>query len=137
MSDRPRVLVKEEIADSGVDLLREHFDVELGVDCDNGQLAERIGEFEGIVIRSATKLTPDLIERADRMRVIGRAGVGDLLLDEYARAVAHAGAAAGTPASRNTACAAPTPDPSSTSWPSSRSVISKPATVVRMSKAPK
>ena len=76
MSDRPRVLVKEKIADTGVDLLREHFDVELGVDWENGQLAERIGEFEGIVIRSATKLTADLIERADRMRVIGRAGVG-------------------------------------------------------------
>jgi D-3-phosphoglycerate dehydrogenase len=73
---RPRVLVKEEIADSGVDLLREHFDVELGVDWDNGQLEERIGDFEGIVIRSATKLTADLIERADSMRVIGRAGVG-------------------------------------------------------------
>ena len=51
MSDRPRVLVKEEIADSGVELLREHFDVELGVDWENGQLAERIGEFDGIVIR--------------------------------------------------------------------------------------
>ena len=76
MNDRPRVLVKEEIADSGVDLLREHFDVELGVEWDNGQLEERIGEFEGIVIRSATKLTADLIGRADNMRVIGRAGVG-------------------------------------------------------------
>jgi D-3-phosphoglycerate dehydrogenase len=76
VSDRPRVLVKEQIADSGVDLLREHFDVELGVEWDDGQLAERIGDFEGIVIRSATKLTADLIERADRMRVIGRAGVG-------------------------------------------------------------
>ena len=30
MSDRPRILVKEQIADSGVDLLREHFDVDLG-----------------------------------------------------------------------------------------------------------
>jgi D-3-phosphoglycerate dehydrogenase / 2-oxoglutarate reductase len=76
VTERPRVLVKEEIAGSGVDLLREHFDVELGVDWENGQLADRIGEFEGIVIRSATKLTADLIERADRMRVIGRAGVG-------------------------------------------------------------
>ena len=76
MADAPRVLVKEKIADSGVDLLRDHFDVELGVEWDNGQLAQRIGEFEGIVIRSATKLSNDLIERADRMRVIGRAGVG-------------------------------------------------------------
>ncbi|MFL5912257.1 MAG: phosphoglycerate dehydrogenase [Gaiellaceae bacterium] len=76
MSDRPRVLVKEEIADSGVDLLREHFDVDVGVEWSNGDLEERIGDYEGIVIRSATKLTADLIERADRMRVIGRAGVG-------------------------------------------------------------
>jgi D-3-phosphoglycerate dehydrogenase len=76
VSDRPRVLVKEEIADSGVELLREHFDVDVGVDWSNGDLIERIGDYEGIVIRSATKLTADLIDRADRMRVIGRAGVG-------------------------------------------------------------
>ena len=76
MNDRPRVLVKEKIADSGVDMLREHFDVELGVDWQDGELAERIGDYEGIVIRSATKLTADLIERAGRMRVIGRAGIG-------------------------------------------------------------
>jgi D-3-phosphoglycerate dehydrogenase len=76
VTDRPRVLVKEEIAESGVDLLREHFDVDVGVEWSNDDLAERIGDYEGIVIRSATKLTADFIERADRMRVIGRAGVG-------------------------------------------------------------
>jgi D-3-phosphoglycerate dehydrogenase len=73
---RPRVLVKEKIGESGVDLLREHFDVDLGVDWPEGELGERIGEYEGIVIRSATKITGELIERADRLRVIGRAGVG-------------------------------------------------------------
>ena len=41
------------------------FDVDLGVDWDDGELAERIGEYDGILIRSATKLTADLIERAD------------------------------------------------------------------------
>jgi D-3-phosphoglycerate dehydrogenase len=76
VSDRPRVLVKEKLADSGVDLLREHFDVDLGDEWEEGALAERIGGYEGIVIRSATKLTADLIERAERMKVIGRAGVG-------------------------------------------------------------
>ena len=76
MTERPRVLVKERIADSGVELLRRHFDVELGTDWDDGQLPERIGDFEGIVIRSATKLTGELIERAGRLRVIGRAGIG-------------------------------------------------------------
>jgi len=73
---RPRVLVKEKIGDSGVNLLREHFDVDLGVDWADEQLAERIGEYDGILIRSATKLTAELIERADHLSVIGRAGVG-------------------------------------------------------------
>ena len=70
------MLVKEKIGDSGVELLREHFDVDLGIDWDDEQLGERIGEYDGIVIRSATKLTAELIDRADRLKVIGRAGVG-------------------------------------------------------------
>jgi D-3-phosphoglycerate dehydrogenase len=70
------VLVKEKIGDSGVALLGEHFEVELGIDWDDGELPRRIGEYEGILIRSATKLTAELIERAERLRVIGRAGVG-------------------------------------------------------------
>jgi D-3-phosphoglycerate dehydrogenase len=74
--ERARVLVKEKIGDSGIDLLREHFDVEIGVDWSEEELAERIGGFEGIVIRSATKMTADLIDRAESLRVIGRAGVG-------------------------------------------------------------
>jgi D-3-phosphoglycerate dehydrogenase / 2-oxoglutarate reductase len=71
-----KVLVKEKIADSGIALLRDHFDVELGLEWDNGQLEERIGEFDAILIRSATELTADLIGRADRLKVIGRAGTG-------------------------------------------------------------
>jgi D-3-phosphoglycerate dehydrogenase / 2-oxoglutarate reductase len=73
---RPRVLVKEKIGDSGVALLREHFDVDLGVDWEQDELERRIGEYDGILIRSATKMTADLIARAERLRVIGRAGVG-------------------------------------------------------------
>ncbi len=77
MSDeRMKVLVKEKIGDSGVALLREHFDVEIGVDWTDEELAERIGVYHGIVIRSATKLNAELIERATNLRAIGRAGVG-------------------------------------------------------------
>jgi D-3-phosphoglycerate dehydrogenase len=71
-----RILVKEKIADSGVDLLRERFDVDLGVDWSDEELAERIGGYHGILIRSATQLTADLIERAGNLKVIGRAGIG-------------------------------------------------------------
>jgi D-3-phosphoglycerate dehydrogenase len=71
-----KVLVKEKIADTGVELLREDFDVELGLDMEADELPERIGDFDAIIIRSATKMTGDLIARADRLKVIGRAGTG-------------------------------------------------------------
>ena len=71
-----RVLVAEKIGASGIDLLREHFDVDTAFDAEDFDLPSRIGEYDGILIRSATKMTADLIERAGRLRVIGRAGVG-------------------------------------------------------------
>ena len=57
---RARVLVREEIADAGVRLLRDRFEVDVDRDSD---LAATIGDYDAIVIRSATKLTADLIER--------------------------------------------------------------------------
>ncbi|MDQ3587412.1 MAG: phosphoglycerate dehydrogenase [Actinomycetota bacterium] len=72
-----RVLVAEKIGESGVGLLRDAgFDVEVKTDWADGELAERIGRYEGILIRSATQLTADVLERADCLRVVGRAGVG-------------------------------------------------------------
>jgi D-3-phosphoglycerate dehydrogenase len=72
-SAKPRVLVREPIAEAGVQLLRSRFDVDVDFDSD---LADKIGDYDGIVIRSSTKLGADLIDRAERLRVIGRAGVG-------------------------------------------------------------
>ena len=71
-----RVLVVEDIGAPGVALLREHFDVEVGIGWSSEQLAERIGAFDGILIRSATWLGAGLLARAERLRVVGRAGVG-------------------------------------------------------------
>jgi D-3-phosphoglycerate dehydrogenase len=68
-----RVLVREPIAEAGVALLRERFDVDVDPD---SPLEEVIDRYDGIVIRSATRLTRELIERASRLKVIGRAGVG-------------------------------------------------------------
>ncbi|MEA2145344.1 MAG: D-3-phosphoglycerate dehydrogenase / 2-oxoglutarate reductase, partial [Solirubrobacteraceae bacterium] len=73
---RPRVLVAEKIGDSGINLLREHFDVELGVGWSREDLAARIGDYEGILIRSATKLDAGLLAHASNLRAVGRAGVG-------------------------------------------------------------
>ena len=67
VTEPPAILVKEKIADSGVDLparaLRRRPRASTGAD---EELAERIGDYDGILIRSATKLTADLIERADK-----------------------------------------------------------------------
>ena len=73
---RRRVLVAEDIGESGIELLREHFDVDLGIGWSREQLAERIVDYDGILIRSATKLDSELIDRATRLRAVGRAGVG-------------------------------------------------------------
>jgi D-3-phosphoglycerate dehydrogenase / 2-oxoglutarate reductase len=76
MNEQPKVLVKERIADAGVELLRDRFQVELGLEWDGDELQSRIGEFDAILIRSATELDSGLIERAERLKVIGRAGTG-------------------------------------------------------------
>ncbi len=73
MTDRLRVLVREPIAEAGIQLLQERFDVDVN---GNLPLEEQIGDYDAIVIRSGTQLTGELIELAGRLKVIGRAGVG-------------------------------------------------------------
>ncbi len=73
---RARVLVAEKIGESGIELLRGHFDVDIGTDWSREQLTARIGEFDAILIRSATKLDAELLAKATRLRAVGRAGVG-------------------------------------------------------------
>jgi len=72
-ASRPRILVRERIAEAGVDLLRERFDVDVRFD---GDLVAQLPLYEAIIVRSATRVTAELIEAAPALRVIGRAGVG-------------------------------------------------------------
>jgi D-3-phosphoglycerate dehydrogenase len=71
-----RVLVAEKIGASGIDLLKQHFDVTTAFDTEGFDFEARIGEYDGLLIRSATKMTADLIEKATNLKAIGRAGVG-------------------------------------------------------------
>jgi D-3-phosphoglycerate dehydrogenase / 2-oxoglutarate reductase len=68
-----KVLVREPISDAGLELLKQKFEVDVDAD---GDLAEKIGDYDAIIIRSGTHLTKELIEQAERLKVIGRAGVG-------------------------------------------------------------
>ncbi len=75
MSDpeRLRVLVRERIAAPGIEHLRARFDVVEDFDSDLGSI---IDGFDAVIVRSATALDAATIERGERLRVIGRAGVG-------------------------------------------------------------
>jgi D-3-phosphoglycerate dehydrogenase len=72
-ADTRRVLVREPIADSGLELLRRRFEV---VEDSDSDLASIIGGFDAIIVRSATTLDASVIDRGERLKVIGRAGVG-------------------------------------------------------------
>ncbi|MFA4928161.1 MAG: phosphoglycerate dehydrogenase [Patulibacter sp.] len=73
----PKVLVKEKVGPSGVEALREAgFEVDLGIDWDEQTFLQKLPEYDGVLIRSATTFTPELIDQATNLKVIGRAGVG-------------------------------------------------------------
>jgi D-3-phosphoglycerate dehydrogenase len=74
-----KVLVPEKLDDDGVALLeRAGLQVDCRYDLSEEQLRTVLGEYDALIVRSGTKVTRDLLERANpaRLRVIGRAGVG-------------------------------------------------------------
>jgi D-3-phosphoglycerate dehydrogenase / 2-oxoglutarate reductase len=73
-----RILVTDEIDADGVALLTAEpsFDVDVQPTLPPAELLERIGEYDAFVGRSATRVTDELLRRASRLRVVGRAGVG-------------------------------------------------------------
>ncbi|HEV8044217.1 MAG TPA: hydroxyacid dehydrogenase, partial [Rubrobacter sp.] len=71
-----KVLVPEKLADPGIELLRRDFEVDVILDLTPEDLLEKIGEYDGLIIRSATRVTAEVIERAQNLKAIGRAGIG-------------------------------------------------------------
>jgi len=71
-----RVLIPEKLADPGIELLRRDFQVDVRLDLSPEELLETIGEYDGLIIRSATRVTEEVLDRADNLKAIGRAGIG-------------------------------------------------------------
>ena len=84
-----RILVTDDIDPDGVALLTAEpsFVVDVVPTLPPAELLERIGDYDAIVGRSATRITEPLLQRAGRLRVVGRAGVG---VDNIAIAAATA-----------------------------------------------
>ena len=75
----PKVLVSDKLSETAVQIFRDRgidvdFMPELGKDKE--KLAEIISDYDGLAIRSATKVTDKLLENAPNLRVVGRAGIG-------------------------------------------------------------
>lgn len=73
-----KVLVSDKLADVGIKMFKEalgiHVDVKIGLPPE--ELKSVIEDYDALVIRSATKVTKDLLDAAPRLKVIGRAGIG-------------------------------------------------------------
>ena len=85
-SAMPKMLVLDNLSEEGVEVFRqqEGFEVDVKPPQKPDELAAIIGEYEGLVVRSGTKVTAEALEKADKLRVIGRAGVGTDNIDKDA-----------------------------------------------------
>jgi D-3-phosphoglycerate dehydrogenase len=71
-----RVLVSDSLAEEGIDLLRETCEVDVRTNLSEDELISIIGGYDALLVRSGTQVTAPLIDAADRLRFIGRAGAG-------------------------------------------------------------
>jgi D-3-phosphoglycerate dehydrogenase len=72
-----KILVKEKIAPSGIEMMRKAgFDVVVGADWSQEEFLQRLPEFDALIVRSGTKVTKEVLEHALKLKVIGRAGIG-------------------------------------------------------------
>lgn len=71
-----RVLVAEKISPEGVEKLQSHFQVDAFDSMSREDFLQRVGDYDGLIVRSGTKVDAEAIGKADRLKVIGRAGIG-------------------------------------------------------------
>lgn len=71
-----KILVSDQIAEAGIDILRRYASVDIQPGLSPGELQSLIGNYDALIVRSQTKVTASIIAAADKLQVIGRAGVG-------------------------------------------------------------
>ncbi|MBR4382771.1 MAG: phosphoglycerate dehydrogenase, partial [Selenomonadaceae bacterium] len=70
------ILAADGIANEGIELLKENFDVEVRDKISHEELLDIIPTFDALIVRSASKVSADVLERGVNLKIIGRAGVG-------------------------------------------------------------
>ncbi len=73
----PKVLISDELSPRAVEIFKERgVDVDVKVGLKPEQLRAIVGDYDGLAIRSATKVTAEVLAVADKLKVVGRAGIG-------------------------------------------------------------
>ncbi|MCT7972814.1 phosphoglycerate dehydrogenase [Laspinema olomoucense] len=72
----PKVLVSDPIDQAGLDILSQVAQVDIKTGLSNEELVQIIPEYDALMIRSGTRVTPEIIEAGNQLKIIGRAGVG-------------------------------------------------------------
>src|SRR6185295_7616260 len=73
----PRVLIADQLSPAAVDIFKERgIDTDVQVGLSKEELEKAIGDYDGLAVRSATKVTEKVIGAAQRLKVVGRAGIG-------------------------------------------------------------
>jgi len=81
----PKVLISDDLSPRATDIFRERgIEVDRKVGLKPDELAAIIGEYDGLAIRSATKVTAELLDKATNLKVVGRAGIGVDNVDQAA-----------------------------------------------------
>ena len=83
------VLAVDGIAAEGLEILKKNFNVEVHDKISPEQLLEIIPKFDALIVRSASKVTAEVIARAKNLKIIGRAGVGVDNIDVKAATEQH------------------------------------------------
>jgi len=81
----PKVLVSDKLSETAIKIFKEkgiEVDFMPEVGKDKQRLAEIIGNYDGLAIRSATRVTPTILRNAKKLQVIGRAGIGTDNIDK-------------------------------------------------------
>ena len=73
----PRVLIADKLSPAAAEIFKDRgIETDTKVGLDKEQLAEIIGQYDGLAVRSATKVTEKVLAKATGLKVIGRAGIG-------------------------------------------------------------
>ena len=71
-----KILVADGVSQKAIDILSPKFEVVEKPKLSHEELLDIIGDFEAVIVRSASKVTKDVIDKAAKLKIIGRAGVG-------------------------------------------------------------